>query len=269
VNGAGYRPRRALSIGTSFNYDLTLAEQFPLIAAAGFTHVSLGGREEHAGYLSRAGRDRIKALLRTHALALDTVHGPRADHPEASTLLAATVEAAADLGALVVVAHGGPFDFPAAELPKRLDRLLRTCEALSPVLERTGVALALENVLPGPATDLVRQALPRLDARHVGFCYDSAHDQIGGPRPFDLLIELRGRLRAVHLSDRVREHVDHVPPGEGFIDWPALCRGLRAAPFAGPVLLEVAVEHAAEREPRRFLARAYAAGCQLHDQIYG
>jgi len=266
---ATHQSRRALSIGTSFDYNLPLDAQLPLVAAAGFTHISLGGRAAHADYASPAGRDRLKARLGVHGLRLDTIHGPTADHPAGVAALTATVEAAAELGVPVVVAHGGPFDFPATELPTRLGALLHVCEALRPTLARTGVMLALENVLPGPATDLIRQAVPRLDGRYFGFCYDSAHDQIGGPRPFTLLAELRERVLAVHLSDRIREFVDHVSPGEGFIDWSALCRGLRATSFAGPVLLEVAVTHAAEKEPRRFLAQAYAAGCQLHEQLYG
>ncbi len=264
-----HQRQRALSIGTSFDYDLPLGAQLPLAAAVGFTHVSLGGRATHADYFSQGGRDRLRALLDAHELRLDTIHGPTPDHPAGVAALVATVEAAAELGVPVVVAHGGPFDFPARELPTRLDALLHVCEALCPTLARTGVMLALENVLPGPATDLIRQAVPRLDDRYFGFCYDSAHDQIGGPRPFTLLEELRQRVVAVHLSDRIREFVDHVPPGEGFIDWPTLCRALRATPFVGPLLLEVVVTHAAEKEPRRFLAQAYAAGCHLHDQIYG
>jgi sugar phosphate isomerase/epimerase len=258
----------ALSVATSFDYSIPIDEQMALIAGAGFTHVSLGGNEAHSGHGSPEGRARLKALLRRHGLRIDTIHGPSADWPDAVAGLTATAEAATDLGAAVVVVHGGPFDFPADELPGRLDMLLATCEAIRPVAARTGVVFALENVLPGPATDLIRQALPRLDRRAFGFCYDSSHDQIGGPRPFDLLDELGERLVAVHLSDRVREFVDHVIPGEGFIDWPEVAERLRATPFGGPLLLEVAMTHSAEKAPRRFLDLAYDRGCQLYDEVF-
>ena len=98
MNDEGHRLRRMPSLSTSVNYDLALEEQLPLIAVYGFTLVSLGGREAHADYRSRAGRERLTALLRSHALALDTIHGPRIEPPEGLALLAATVEAAADLG---------------------------------------------------------------------------------------------------------------------------------------------------------------------------
>ncbi len=210
-------PSHSLSISTAFDYRLPIEEQLPLIAKAGFTHVSLGGNADHSGYLDPVRRRQLRALLEGHGLLLDTIHGPRADACEAETLIGA-IEAAVVLGAPVVVAHGGPFDFSANDLAPRLAALQRCCTQVEPLLEQTGVVRALENVMPGPATDLVRLAMPRLDPRWFGFCYDSAHDQIDGPRPFGLLADLSLRLRAVHLSDRVREFVDHVPPGDGWID---------------------------------------------------
>ena len=261
--------RPALSISTSFDYGLSIEEQLPLVAEAGFTHVSLGGREGHSAYLSVEGRRTLGRLLRQSGLALDTIHGPRADRPEAVATLLAVAQAAAELSAPVVVVHGGPFGFGADELPARVNALVRTCEALAPALAQAGVVCALENVLPGPATDLIRQALPRLDPERFGFCYDSAHDQIGGPRPFTLLAELRDRVAAVHLSDRVRDFVDHVIPGEGFIDWDRLAEELRASRFAGPLLLEVMVTHSAEQDARRFLRLAHARGCDIHRRVFG
>ena len=259
----------ALSISTSFNYDLPIEEQLSLIAEAGFTHVSLGGRESHSAYLSAEGRRTLGRLLRQNGLALDTIHGPRADQPDTVEVLSAVARAASELSAPVVVIHGGPFAFGVSELPARTEALVRTCEALTAVLAETGVVFALENVLPGPATDLVRHALPRLDPERFGFCYDSSHDQVGGPRPFTLLAELRERVAAVHLSDRVRDFVDHVLPGEGFIDWEGLSEELGQSPLAGPLLLEVMVTHAAEKDARRFLRLAHVRGLDIHRQVFG
>jgi sugar phosphate isomerase/epimerase len=259
--------RPQLSVSTSLDYALPIASQLPLIAEAGFTHVSLGENADHSGYPDPLCRRRLAELLHEHGLQLDTIHGPRIDQ-HGNDVLAITFEAAAELGAPVVVAHAGPFDFPAAELLGRLDIVRRRCDELAPLLEQTGVVLALENVAPGPATELVRMALEDLDPRVFGFCYDSAHDQIGGPRPFGLLATLGHRLRAVHLSDRVREYVDHVPPGDGFIGWATLSTAVRATPFVGPLLFEVMVTHAAEKEASRLLRRIYVRGSQLYDQIF-
>ncbi len=237
----------AVSVATSFDYALPIDQQIPLIADAGFTHFSLGADVAHSDYLSAVGQQRLRELAQTHGLGIDTIHGPRADQPNALATLTAVVDAAAELGVPVVVVHGSPFDFPEAELSARLEKLL---------LARSGVRLALENVLPGPATELVCQAVEGLDEAHFGFCYDSSHDQIGGPRPLDLLARLRGRLIAVQLSDRIRDFVDHVLPGEGFIEWHAICDQLRLAHFDRPLLLEVLTIYSAEKDPRRFLQRA-------------
>ena len=260
--------QRGVSISTSFDYDVPVERQLALIEEAGFTHISLGAREAHSGYLSKVSRSRLKALVQRHSLWIDSIHGPQADQPGGIELLSAVAEAAADLGAPVVVVHGGPFAFEETELPARLERLLDVCETLHPVAARTGIVFALENVLPGPATDLIRQTLPRLDPRAFGFCYDSAHDQIGGPRPLDLLAELSDRTVAVHLSDRIREFIDHVIRGEGFIDWETLAEMLRKSRFAGPLLLEVMVTHSAEKETRRFLELARRRGGQLCDRVF-
>jgi sugar phosphate isomerase/epimerase len=245
-----------LSISTAFDYALRIEEQLPLIAAAGFSHVSLGARLAHFNYLDAGERSQLKALLQTHHLRIDTLHGPRADQAQSAAQLTEVAYAAADLGARVVVCHATEFDPGTQELAATIQRVLYTCAALQPVVRATRVTFALENVMPGPASAVVQTALAQLPPESFGFCYDSAHDQIDGPRPFDLLDDLKGRVMAVHLSDRVRAFEDHVPPGDGFIDWPALAAHLRVTPFAGPWLFEVMTLHAANKEPRAFLAHA-------------
>ena len=128
---------------------------------------------------------------------------------------------------------------------------------------------ALENVMPGPATDMARRALRELDPAIFGLCYDSSHDQIDGPRPFDLIDEFRGRILAVHLSDRIKAHVDHVIPGEGFIAWQTMCAKLRSARYTGPILLEVMMTHSRFGEPSQFLHEAHQAALEAWELIQG
>src|SRR5262249_18696558 len=118
-------PEHAVSIATSFDYGLPIEAQLHAIAEAGFTHFSLGANESHSGCLTVEGRQRLRALAQTYGLGIDTIHGPRADVPESLAALHRVVLAAAELGVPVVVVHGGPFDFPHAELEWRLQDLLR------------------------------------------------------------------------------------------------------------------------------------------------
>jgi sugar phosphate isomerase/epimerase len=83
------------------------------------------------------------------------------------------------------------------ELAGRLDivrRVAAHARTLAPVAREHGVRVALENVMPGPATEIATRALADLDPEVFGFCYDSSQDQIDGPRSFAL--RLRDRLDA-------------------------------------------------------------------------
>ena len=259
--------RPLLSIATAFDYQVPIEAQIPAIARAGWTHLSLGAKEAHSRYLSLDGRRQLQQLLGDHNLRIDTIHGPQADRPDSAERLAAVARAAAELSVPVVVMHAGSWDFSREQLPERLQAVLQTCESLERVARETGVVFALENVMPGAATDLVPQALKHLNQDHFGFCYDSSHDQIGGPKPFDLLESLQERVFAVHLSDRIREFADHVPPDEGFIDWKTLAAVLQKSSFKGPLLFEVSVEHSSEKETAPFLQLAYQRACQVAAMI--
>lgn len=132
----------------------------------------------------------------------------------------------------------------------------------------SGVRFALENVLPGVATDFIEEIINETDPAYFGFCYDSSHDQVGGPHSFGLLDRLSGRLIAVHISDRIREFVDHVIPGEGFIDFDHMCSLLRQASIDFPLLMELMTTHSRYKEPQVFLAAAYEEAAKLYDRIF-
>jgi sugar phosphate isomerase/epimerase len=257
-----------ISISSCFDYNVPLDKQIPLIAEAGFTHISLGSNTEHSGITSRERRQQLKNLLNHSRISIDTIHSPQLVAPGGITRVRETIAAAADLKVPIVVVHIGPFELDESELTNYLTSALNLFGELEPVLKETGIRLALENLMPGPATALVVQSLARLNPRHFGFCYDSSHEQIDGPRPFELLDSLRDRVIAVHLSDRIREYVDHVPPGEGFIDWPALTASLKKTSFTGPLLFEVMVEHSSEKETRAFLKLAYERACHVHTLMH-
>ncbi|MBN1427830.1 MAG: sugar phosphate isomerase/epimerase [Anaerolineae bacterium] len=260
--------RPALSISTAFDYNIPIEEQIPAIAAAGFSHVSLGAKEDHSGYLTAPGREHLRNLLRQNELEIDTLHAPCCmDLPDSAERLIAVARAAAELNIPVVVVHAGPFAIEASEQENLLRVVLQTGQSLETVSRETGTIFAVENVLPGPATELAQASVSHLDPACFGFCYDSSHDQIDGPNPFDLLGSFSRRLFAVHLSDRIAAYVDHVLPGEGFIDWAGLTQALRQADYDHPLLFEVAVTHSSAKEMEPFLELAYRRACQVHQLL--
>jgi len=259
--------KREVSISSSFQYGIPIEDQLPLIAEAGFTHVSLGGKLAHSGYLVPKQRNELRSHIEGHGLVVDTIHACGLDKPDAVPQLSATIEAAVDLKAPCIVAHVGPFNCSRQGLEDRVETALTTCGDLASVAKGSGVVVALENVLPGPATDLVRKVLQETDTETFGLCYDSAHDQIDGPRPFDLIDEFKNRIFAVHLSDRIKEFVDHVIPGEGFINWSEMCGKLRSAGYNGRVLMEVMMTHSMYQTPEEFLREARHAAVESWNLI--
>jgi len=256
--------RPEISISTCFDYSIPLEIQIPLISRAGFTYVSLGQDEEHSGLLEKRRRENLKLLLKMYNLTIDTVHGISLCYPDSVKRLKNIIEASVDLRVPVVIAHPVPFDIGKSDSDETLSKIIKSVNGLEPVLKETGIKIAIENVLPGPSTELAIQALIQADPEYFGFCYDSSHDQVDGPRLFTLLDSLKDRVIAVHLSDRIREFIDHVPPGEGFIDWRELTSLLKKTVFKGPLLFEVMVEHTSVKEPEQFLRLVYEKACYVY-----
>lgn len=259
--------KRKISISTTFDYSIHIEQQIQLIAKSGFNYISLGAKEEHSKFMSRENRKNLKSLLRQFSMSIDTIHGCSADLPNSIEMLSATAESCVELGCPIIVFHPVSFEIKEYEVNSKLDNLFKVCDELRYISKHTGIIFALENVHPGSATDVLRKALPELDSTYFGFCYDSSHDQIDGPRPFDLLEQFKDRIVTLHISDRIKEFVDHVIPGEGFIEWKSICNILKEANYNKPLLLEVMTSNSKEKEVNAFLELAYNSACKLYDDI--
>lgn len=259
---------KKISISTCFDYGIPIEGQLSMIQQAGFTHVSIGGKYEHSSILDERRLWSLKDMLTRNELSVDTIHGYQMDKADTIDVNGKVVRAAGVLGAPVVVLHCSGFGFKAETYESRKKDLLDKLPLFEAMAERGKIRFAFENVLPGIATDLVEYMLGAANPQYFGFCYDSAHDQIDGPRPFDLLERLADRLIAVHISDRIKELVDHVTPGEGFIHFDEMISLLLRANMEFPFLLEVMTTHSKYRDPHEFLAATNQKAIELYDQIY-
>ena len=61
---------------TSFMGGMSYETALPMIHAAGFQAVSLGGNPQLAGYATAADRQKLTTLLRKLDLVIDSVHAP-------------------------------------------------------------------------------------------------------------------------------------------------------------------------------------------------
>lgn len=157
--------------------------------------------------------------------------------------LRAYTEAAVLLGAEWVVVHAG-FHFTAdvqARMNAALDRLRRAAG----YAEHRGVTLLLENLNKEPAEAEVHYLAhtaeewawfyERLEspALQLSFTANHAHLVPEGVEGFLRTIPL-GRVREVRLADCFRNgHEEHLVPGQGDFDFPALFQALESRGYTG------------------------------------
>ena len=153
--------------------------------------------------------------------------------------LTQALEAAGLLGAQLMVVHPG-FD------RWRYPNLAATwtsqaAEFFPPLLrlaERLDCRLALENIYeesPDTLVDLVA----RLDSPWFGHCFDIGHWQLFGTvEQAPWLAAIAPRLLHLHLHDNLGQGDDHLPVGEGTIDFTPLLALLQKLPHPPSITLE-------------------------------
>ncbi len=161
----------------------------------------------------------------------------------------------ASLGIRVGVAHvTWGYDRPAGAFETGLNRYLCAAEAT----EKYGVYLALENsVYP----EYVRYLLDHIDSSHVGFCWDSGHENAFS-RGENYLDSYADRLLAMHIHDNDGVHDLHAMPFAGTVDWTKAVKQLSRAPlFSRMITLECGIgEHG--------LQKGFAAALESAKRLY-
>jgi sugar phosphate isomerase/epimerase len=103
------------------------------------------------------------------------------------------------------------------------------------------VDLCLENMLPHLLAGKTRDLLWILGAFETpgpGVCLDTGHAFLSGDLT-TVVEKLSGHLVMVHANDNTGQRDDHLPPGDGDIDWTGLLSKLAAQRFTGVVILEI------------------------------
>jgi len=244
-----------IGLSTGCYHDTNLMECLPTVREAGFSMVEICTSPSHLDYHDIEATGAAARRLRELDMEAYSLHAPFSDQIDITSLddgvrdrsrhdLMQAAEAAARLAVRYVVLHPGP-ESGESDPARREARRHRAVEVLNQVADRCrelGIALALENMLPhlfsGPARDLL-WILGAMAEAGVGVCLDTGHAHLAGDLP-SVVDKLSGHLWLIHANDNRGEGDDHLPPGEGTIDWQRLIERLSRAPFAGGVILEVA-----------------------------
>ncbi len=239
-----------------------LEDAIPLLAEHGYEVLALTPDCGHLDPLRSRPSDwkRVADLLRRHGLQCVVESGARyaldprrkhlpslldedpGDRAKRREYLCRHLEMAEALGARAV-------SFWAGLVPEGLardaaeDRFAEELSLLLEEAERRSIPMALEPE-PGMGIERVDEALAILermgDPDLLGLCIDIGHLYVTGEgRPEELLPHAQGRILQVHVEDIRGGIHEHLPPGAGIVDFPALWRALEAVGYTGPVCWEL------------------------------
>jgi len=218
----------------------TLAAVFELLAPrAGLVEIDSFGL--HTVLSPRNRRDAVASGLRL------TVHGPygfdidpgsrdEALRRQALAVHRRHIEAAAEMGALLYVAHPDYVEPPAPRDPAIVEALQRTIADLEEIQREVRVRIAMEN-MPGVGASQFT-APGGLDLGELGLVLDCGHAAISGTLDA-FLDDPRARLAHVHLHSNfgpTDTDDPHRALGEGVVDAAAVLGVARAA--GATVILE-------------------------------
>lgn len=225
------------------------------IRAYDFEVIEICSHPGHLDYHDLPFVRRTASMVRSLGFKAHSLHAPFAETIDITSLdesarraaaqeLMKAAEAAAILETKYFVVHPGPEKTAFSE-HERISRLQNAVGALDQILHRCnslGVELVLENMLPhlfAGRTENLIWIMKALTSADVGICLDTGHAQLGCNLP--TIVELSAAcLRLVHANDNHGSWDDHLPPGDGKIDWSAVIRQLLDTHYHGALIVELA-----------------------------
>jgi sugar phosphate isomerase/epimerase len=151
---------------------------------------------------------------------------PGATDPLAAEVVRKRLEKAAiwavELGATQAVAHLSYNSRIRRDPERYLGHLVENMGPAARVLKEAGAGLALENTIEHEPTILVlaRDAMAQAGGGRVGFCLDTGHAlAFTNTSLEDWWRAMAPHLIEIHLHDNNGLFDDHLPPGQGKLDW--------------------------------------------------
>lgn len=245
----------AVGLSTGCFWQTSIFECLEDIRNAGFDRIEICTARAHLDYHDldqvRRAAQRIDELgMESYSFHAPFAEGIDITSPDPGIRDAAyreliqAAEAAAILKVRHFVIHPGPEKsaLPEAERLFRMENAVAILNRASAHCRQLGVGLVLENMLPhlfaGKIRDLL-WILGALNTTKAGICLDTGHAHLGEGLA-TVAHKLSGHLWMIHASDNRGQFDDHLPPGDGNIDWARLVAHLNAVRFSGTFIMEIA-----------------------------
>ena len=265
-----------VGLSTGCFYRTNIHDCLRLIRDGGFGLIEVCSFPDHLDYHDIEAVHAAARLIDDLGIEPYSLHAPFADHIDITSFdrehrersrheLIRATDAAATLGARYLVIHPGPEKggFPEHERFHRMENAASVLNEVSRICRERNLSLVLENMLPHLFSGRVRELLwllGALETTEVGICLDTGHAYLSGDLR-TVVHKLSGHLWMMHASDNRGKRDDHLPPGEGHIDWQRLFEQMRRIGFGGTIILEIA----GDGDPSRLLDRARRAQRHLRD----
>jgi len=261
-------------ISTGACTESPIREMLPLLRGSGAAAVEVGTPPRHFDPWQDDQVEALDAHLRETGLPAVSIHAPfgrlldladpNSHHRHAAIGAILTAGSAIRrLGGRLVVVHPSDLERQAHDVPARLADSAGSLAILAENCRQAGITLVVETPLPhliGGHPDEFAWLLRDLDDS-VCVCLDTGHAALGGH--WHRFLDVSGaRLCHVHANDNRGQWDDHLPPGDGIINWFDIAESLRSRSFDGWIMLELACPGA---NPADYFRRA----CEQAAQLFG
>jgi sugar phosphate isomerase/epimerase len=231
---------------------INLADEFELAARIGASLLEI-----LPNWSAAPSPDEVRRMASEQGLAIRSAHGcwggqtirtsrvdlgstERSIHRESVDDLKRCIDWLDAAGGTYLVVHPGGLSHP-DDLMSRREALMGSLSELAEYATDSEIIICVENMPPGvwPGSRMVDlyELLAEIDHPRLALALDTGHARLSGD-PSGETIAAGSRLLTTHVHDNDGRRDQHLPPGEGVIDWRAWSRSLDEIDYRGPILLE-------------------------------
>jgi len=268
-----------VGISTGCFYYMNFFDCIEPICRGGFSMIEIASSRSHLDYHDRAAMAKAARTLEEWGIEAYSFHAPFREDIDVTALeegarkharreIFTAAEAAATLGARHFVFHPGPEKSYKPSPEERFLRMNNAAQIINEVCEhcrKLGVGIVLENMLPhlffGNMRDML-WIIGAIESPIVGTCLDTGHAYLSGD-VYRIMYKLSCHLQLLHANDNRGRTDDHLPPGQGRIDWKRLLHELNEIDFQGAFILELMGQPG--KDPNAVMAEARQARRFLRD----
>lgn len=243
--------RWRIGASTGCCVDRPVPEVLDEMRSAGVDAVEVGTPLRHFDPWRQSEVQALRERLQRHAIRPVSIHAPfgglldlsdpNPHHRHAAIGAILTAAAALkDLGGRNVVVHTSDVPRRDQDVSLRLRLIQESLQVLARACDHMGLILTVESPLPhliGGSADEFAWILEGLPS-NVAVCLDTGHTALG--HQWRQFVDVSGRrLSHIHANDHHGHFDDHLPPGDGILDWRAISRDLQEMHFDGWIMLEL------------------------------